>query len=359
MNFKEEVMVKHRLILIILLVAQTAHGDFEFFRGVRQMGMGGASIAVVNDETAVLSNPNGLGRLRDSFFTIIDPEISASSSGMDTLLGTAVMGSSNPEEVYNDLSDTPGEPYYYKGQIFPSIVMPNFGLGLLGRYEVLSMRNSDGSFDYNYQNDYSLNVGYNMSFWGGRIKFGMAGRLINRVEYFGTRRAGDSLELSAFATEGMGISVDTGLTLAAPWDWIPTFTVLIRDLGHTSFTAGGGAFGNSENGTPQTVPQSIDLAVAVFPITGKYSRAVFTIEYTGIDSTAGAEAMDRLRIGTEFNFWDAYFLRAGWHENDWTAGFEYATGNLQFQMATYSEAIVLPSLTDQDRRVVFKMAFRF
>ncbi|MEM7645628.1 MAG: hypothetical protein AAF203_01850, partial [Pseudomonadota bacterium] len=241
------------------------------------------------------------------------------------------------------------------------IVLPNFGIGILGRYEVLAQRNSDGTYDYNYQNDYSLNLAYNMRFWGGRIKLGFAGRLINRVEFMGSLDPDtDSLAISSFAREGLGISTDVGLTLAAPYRWIPTATVYVRDVGGTSFTFGSGAFGNGDNGDPAYVEQSIDVAVAVFPINGKNSRSVFTVEYTGIHDTSDVDDhMDRLHIGAEFNLWDAYFLRAGYHENDWTAGFEYASGIFQWQFATYSEDVTFGTNTSRDRRGVLKLAVRF
>lgn len=325
------------------------------------MGMGGASIAVVNDETATLLNPNGLGKLRDYFFTLIDPEMTGSANRTDVLIGTGVFNSVIPEDVYNQLGDALGEPYYFKGQVFPSIVVPNFGIGLLGKYEILAVRNVDGTINYSYQNDYSLNLAYNMSFWGGRVKWGFAGRLINRVEFNGVRDpATESLAVSSFAREGMGISVDSGLTLAAPWQWLPTLSVVVRDIGTTSFTSGGGAFGNGNNGIPQAVSQSVDAAVAFFPIYSNNVRGVWTVEYTGVDKTEDVEDhMDRLHIGTEINVWDAYFIRGGYHANDWTAGFEYSTGLFQLQMATYSEPINIGTIVDRDRRGIIKFAVRF
>ena len=349
------------LFTFILFAASVAFADFEFYRGVRQMGMGGAAIAVANDETALLTNPNGLGRLRDYFFTVFDPELTATASRTDVLIGTGIVNSVSPEGLYNQLADAQGEPYHFKTQLFPSIVVPNFGIGLLGKYEVVARRNADGTMNYNYQNDYSLNLGYNMSFWGGRIKLGFAGRMINRREFFGTRDPStDSLAVNSFASEGLGIGVDTGLTLAAPWQWLPTLSFLVRDVGTTSFTTSGGFFGGDVNGTPQAVSQSIDAAVAVFPIYSNHSRGVFTIEYRGIDNTENVDdQMDRLHIGTEVNLYDAYFVRAGYHANDWTAGFEYATGMFQWQLATYSEQITFGTETVRDRRGVLKFAIRF
>lgn len=354
-------MKKLSITFYFLLTSSLSHADFEFYRGVRQMGMGGASIAVVNDETAVLSNPNGLGKLRDYFYTVLDPEITATAKRTDALVGTAAINSIKPDKVYEELSDSTGEPYYFKTQVFPSVVVPNFGIGLLGKYEVLAQRNADGTYNYNYQNDYSLNVAYNIGFWGGRVKVGFAGRLINRVEFYGTRDPStESLDLSSFATEGMGIGVDTGLTLAAPWQWLPTLSAVVRDVGTTSFTSGGGSFGYGGNGKPSSVSQTIDVAFAFFPIYGRSSRGAWTVEYTGIDNTENVDDhMDRIHIGTEVNLWDAYFLRAGYHANSWTAGFEYATDMFQWQMATYSEEVVIGSETTQDRRGILKFAIRF
>jgi hypothetical protein len=349
------------LINIILFLSTSVFADFEFYRGVRQMGMGGASIAVVNDETAVLSNPNGLGKLRNYFFTLADPELTASSSGTSTLLGTSIANSRIPEDVYNQLGDATNSPYYFKAQIFPSIVLPNFGIGILGKYEVLALRNADGTYEYNYLNDYSLNLAYNLSFWGGRIKLGFAGRLINRTEFHGTLDpAVDSLAVGSFASEGLGLGVDTGLTFSAPWQYLPTLTFYVRDVGNTSFTMGDGFFNNNSSGTPAVVNQSIDVAVALFPIYSRASRGVFTVEYTGINDTSNVDQqMDRIHIGTEINFLDAYYFRAGYHQNDWTAGFEYSTGIFQWQMATYSEKITIGSLIDRDRRGILKFAVRF
>lgn len=355
-------MFKRILALNILLFSVTVQADFEFYRGVRQMGMGGASIAVVNDETAVLSNPNGLGRLRDHFFTLFDPELTTSANGLDTLFDTTIYNSMIPSNLYRELDQPIGQPYYFKGQLFPSIVLPNFGFGVLGKYEILARRNADGTMDMNYVNDYSVNLAYNMRFWNGRIKWGFAGRLINRVQYNGNLDpAVDSLRINAFASEGMGVSLDTGITLAAPWTWLPTLTVLVRDVGNTSFTFSDGLFRNHNlNGAPPMVQQSVDVAVALFPIFANHSRGVLTVEYTGINNTQNVDdPMDRLHIGTEVNMWDAYFFRAGYHQKDWTAGFEYTTGMMQWQMATYGEEVELGNTVIRDRRGIMKMAIRY
>ena len=323
------------LLLSIFIFSSPLRADFEFYRGIRQMGMGGASIAVVNDETSVLSNPNGLGRLRDYFFTLFDPEVSLSAQGLDSMLDKFSL-----QSAYDGLSSNVNQPFYSKFQLFPSIVLPNFGVGLLGRHETLMQRNADGTLNVNYQNDYALVSGMNLRFWGGRIKIGATGKLINRVEFFGTRDpASESLDVNSFANEGMGLGLDAGLTLAAPWQWIPTVAVLVRDVGHTSFTFGDGFLGAGGTSDPRAISQSIDAAFSIFPIFTNHIRGTLTGEYTGLttEMTSTEDIMDRIHIGAEINIYDKYFFRAGWHDNSWTAGFEFAAQFFQWQLATYSE----------------------
>ena len=72
------------VILLLALLSSSwcfASGErFEFYNGIRQMGMGGCSVATANDETALLSNPAGLGKLRDYFITVADPELDVGSN---------------------------------------------------------------------------------------------------------------------------------------------------------------------------------------------------------------------------------------------------------------------------------------
>src|SRR5205085_397590 len=64
------------LIAALFVSANSFAGErYHFYNGVRQMGMGGASVATVNDETALIANPAALGKLRDYFVTVFDPDL--------------------------------------------------------------------------------------------------------------------------------------------------------------------------------------------------------------------------------------------------------------------------------------------
>lgn len=353
------------LILAILFTGQSAFTAevFEFYNGVRQLGMGGAAIAVVNDETALLINPAGLGKLRDYFFTVADPEIEGSQNAM-SLAGTDALKMFQPQPMLDKLNDTAnlGKRLHLKGQVFPSVVVPNFGFGLFAKYQTDGMVNKAGTlFELNYTNDYAAVFGFNFRMWDGIIKLGTTARMVNRVQIKRTDIPANStgLTIDNLATEGFGVGADVGLTLAAPIVWLPTISAVWRDAGGTSYDLKGGMFTSAVT-IPNHTPQTVDVAFAVFPIASNRTRFAFTTEYRDILTLSDEDdQMRRLHVGIEMNVADAFFLRAGLNQRYYTAGLEFATDNYQFQMATYGEEVGTPSTTEEDRRYVFKFAFRF
>ena len=53
---------------------------FESYNNTRSLSMGGASVAITSDETSLYRNAANLGSIRDTYGTLIDPEIEGSSN---------------------------------------------------------------------------------------------------------------------------------------------------------------------------------------------------------------------------------------------------------------------------------------
>jgi hypothetical protein len=333
----------------------------EFYSGVRCLGMGGACVAVVNDETALIVNPAALGKLRDLYGTIIDPEIESSGNNA-TMYSTKAY--SNPIDLtqVKETADATREKYYHwKGQIFPSIVGKNFGLGLLGTYTLDAEMNSAGTeMDTYYRNDYALVFGYNFRFFDGRIKLGFNGKIISRIEVNNsTLDPTGALDLPTIASEGTGFSTDVGLILAAPWTYIPTLSAVVRNVGGTRFDKKDGLRLQASS-RPTELKQDMDVGIAIFPINSNRVRSTWTVEYRGVltvkDETDTAK---RIHAGFELNMYDILFLRAGYNQRYWTAGLELSSEHIQIQVASYGEEIGTVDSTREDRRLVGKFALRF
>jgi hypothetical protein len=118
-------------------------------------------------------------------------------------------------------------------------------------------------------------------------------------------------------------------------------------------------FMNTET-APESTPESVDVALAIYPILGRRLRSTWTVQYNDV-LTYGKETdqMRRLHAGFELNYADALFLRGGMNQRYWTAGLELAIVNYQFQAASYGEDIGTADAPREDRRYVLKFAFRF
>ncbi len=341
----------------------TATERYEFFNGVRALGMGGAMVATVNDETALLANPAGLGKLRDYFITILDPEVDVGAQ-TEQIAGTDILDMRDPQKALDKTNVNLDKRLHGRAQVFPSIVVPNFGFGVFGKYEFNAETVSEtNKFEYNYTNDYAAVFGFNFRIWNGIIKLGANARAINRIE---VRRddidpTSTDLKLDTLASEGMGLASDGGLIITVPTAWLPTLAGVYRDIGDTSYSYRDGMFLNTSE-RPTTTKGTLDAAIAIHPLLGKRVRSTWTAEFRDAMNVVEEDVKDPMRrfhAGFEINLADALFVRGGWHQRYWTAGFELSMLNYQFQAASYGEEIGTAEQTREDRRYVGKFALRF
>lgn len=353
-------------ILLVLFLANLAHAGnyYEAYNGIRSLGMGGANVAVVNDETSLITNPAALGKLRSSYLTIIDPEIHTNGlvkGIMEDNKYNPLKIPYKPQDMLDTLKQHPDKHSYSSLYLFPSFVVPNFGFGLLGSYSYDAQYSSAANeMSLQYHNDYSLLIGYNFKFFDGIVKLGFNAKYINRVEAKEDHIAGGSSGLSwdSIVNEGSGFASDVGLILTAPVFYLPTLAAVWHDVGDTSYSHAG--FFYDGRPRPESSKSSIDVGISISPILGKYGRMQITAEVKGVNTLSQEpDKAKRYHAGLEFNIYDKLFIRGGWNQRYWTAGLEIAAVNTQFQLASWGEEVGTPTNHQEDRRYGFKFAFRF
>ncbi len=158
------------------------------------------------------------------------------------------MNAINPQDALEMANKNVGRHLHSRTQVFPSIVIPNFGFGLLGKYEVNSetVQGTPNQFKYHYTNDWTGVLAANAKLAGGRIKVGASLRATNRAEI---RRddldvTSTNLSLKSLAAEGIGVGADAGLLLAMPIKWLPSIGAVYRDVGNTKYNYQKGMFLN-------------------------------------------------------------------------------------------------------------------
>lgn len=356
-------------VLIIVALAwfsgfAQAQERFEFYKGVRQMAMGGASIGVVDDETALLLNPAALGKLREAYITLADPVMEEGSHDDQIAGGSAnlIKMNNDPQKALNQCNANPGERLHGMGEIFPSIVFPNFGIGAFGRWsEDAEVNVAKTAFDYEFTQDYGIVAGFDFRFLDGIIKLGANGRLIDRTQAYQPNLSPSSttLVLSNLVAEGVGFGSDAGLTITLPTRWLPSLAAVVRDVGGTSFTVRKGLSRTTAT-NPQEIPQTLNGAFTLSPILGNHARSLWTVEYDDIlNANKDLVPQRNYHGGVEFNFYDMLFLRGGYNQGYWTAGVEMAISHYQIQLSSYGEEVGTKGALQEDRRYMASFSIRF
>ena len=357
------------LIGLFLTVIEAGGAErYEFFNGVRSLGMGGAQVAIVNDETALMGNPAGLGRLRDYFLTVADPEIAL---GEDTqgMVDADITAFMDPQEVL-DLVETrsAGTRFHQTAQLFPSFVVTNFGIGLFAKYGTDGfIDETSGLFNLHYREDVAVVMGFNFRMFDGKLKMGFSARGVNRTEINRTDIVATSTgnTINNLAKEGFGIGGDAGIILTAPVKWLPALAAVYRDVGNTSYGVNKGMFHSADDSTaPDTTPGTLDVGFSVQPILGKKTRLTITGEVKDVlvaveDEDTEDDISRRTHYGLELNMADAFFIRGGVNQGYWTAGIELSMFNYQLQGAMYGEEVGTKDNKVEDRRYVAKFSWRF
>ncbi len=334
---------------------------FEFYNNTRSLAMGGCSVAVSSDETALYRNPANLGSVRDVYGTILDPELEGSSNFVQQVSSSAAGKAFTIDGIQTVLDSNRNTYYHAKLQVSPSIVRRNFGFGLIYKNDVSAETEATGTTtDFKYQNDFGIVLGSNLRLFDGRLKIGASVKALSRIELINPLvSTTGSKDLAVIGSEGTALGLDVGLLVQMPWTFLPTLGAVVRDIGGTVFDKQDG-FRLRANSRPQVVKQSVDAAVAIFPIHSNMVRSVWTLEYSDItNSRNDTDQAKRVHFGIEINARDIFFFRLGYNQRYATAGFEVASEKFQWQVSSYGEEIGTLAAPREDRRLNTKFTVRF
>jgi len=102
----------------------------EYYRGTRAMGMGGAFIAVADDEQALFLNPAGLAGIEQASFHYAAVDIASTyDAALYALSNLGNLGST--DGMMTLLEDAVGKNIFAQTQFTPTLIAPNFGAAII------------------------------------------------------------------------------------------------------------------------------------------------------------------------------------------------------------------------------------
>lgn len=332
-------MKRISLILCTMLLWIGAEARAELIRtpypGVRPTGMGGAFLAVSDDNNALWYNPAGLAKIRGVHFNVIDIGLGVDSSDTLSRITNAAFSGG-----LNNLVRTDEE--MARLTIRPTFIIPYFGISVFenlnGYFNLRAIKDFDIMNPATYQskidvyafNDIGINAGIGIPM-GEVLAIGASVRAFQRTSIDASIGAQDLLaslsltqpdfmQAAYTSLKGMqGIGLGLGLNLGAlvtvplPKDY-PTWTIAAtaEDVGRTSFRPLGSMR------APKGVDSTYHFGTALKYNFGRDRHLTLALDYR--NAFEKLPITKQLYLGTEYRF-KYVGLRGGLHQGYLSGGF--------------------------------------
>lgn len=328
------------------------------FLSTRAAGMGDAYLTLADDaSTGLFINPAGLASARPMNAEAINLTVEANN---DFVMGANLNSykvTSLPA-YYPTLSD--GEYPMVGFSFLPNFFGGGFAFGALLQSRI-SASTSSGTVNYRSSYQFIPAFGVGMRLASGMFRIGYSLQYVNKAdgEVTGLPTTTSPMGYNQQLASGSGISHTAGVTLAIPVTYLPTLSVVARNVLGTSYSD----FtilplGRNSSGVPSTEAMSIDAAFSIQPRFqgGGFMNWVFQVK--DLTSTSGFGILDRSALGAEFNFKGMFALRAGYALRDVQAGLGFKTSRADVQISWNTEELGTPAASVRDRRWLFQYSVK-
>lgn len=335
----------------------------------RSQGMGGAFVAVADDQQALFSNPAGLGQITDKSYAILDAtgEINQDMRRVENKT-SGLSDADTPEaraENNRMLSEVMGQQSrivasnlaYYLGST-------GFGAGFLYQSvaQIGVVRPTSPRIQAKADID-SLLVGAiarpipgsrivfgdsSTGYWGLGMKF-ISRRTLDR-EYDARDFASLSEDdLRNDALKGAALDLDGGVLYRLSNPWNQSIGLSVRNVFESEIDARIGR-----------LPRRVDIGTAIRPLTGTTERSRKLLLAADLaDVTSDGTFFSKLRLGMEARMRTWLTVRGGLRGGYLSAGATAKFREARFDFATYSEELGPRPGDREDRRYSLSLAVDF
>lgn len=335
----------------------------------RALGMGGACVAVADDQQAMFCNPAGLGLQNESSYSFLNGhfernvDFDSVDSHIAALNSNDSAGSRNSN--MSNLIEIMGK---HGWQAFSNLsyYIGGTGFGIAAYYresESFSVNNPvnpsistkiekdallSGSIARSFNEAQNLFNDRAMGWWGATMKF-VSRRAADKIYYARDFAALNEDILKDTDRSGATMDFDLGALWQLNNTWKPTIGVFAGNILSSEFSADIG-----------TLKRQFAFGASFRPLTGPEERnekLLLAVDYweTGEDGSA----LTKVRMGAELKLSRHFYLQTGIRSGYFTGGAGIVWNDWRFQASTYSEELGQNPGDDEDRRYSCSATWEF
>lgn len=343
------------IVLLLILIGYSFSQAEELVEAnisARAMGMGNAYTSVVDDKDALFYNPARLSEVKGIQVTLMDPYIGANGQDVyDTFLEVSDSTSSSGTFA-NQLRNLYGRKIWLGGGGKTAVVIPGFGAsGYTGISGSAYLSNpAFPNLNVKFFTDYGFAAGVSTVLMPG-FSVGLVGKRISRIG------AGFPIGVSTLAllssdtlqdqlnNRGTGYAIDLGTSFSLPSPVKPTFSLVWKNMGQTTFTQDFGA-----QSPPSMKDEMIFSFSMLFDGPGVNIRPAFDLKYFNrYDEQLGKKIHAGLEIDLPF-----FSVRAGLNQGYYTVGLGVDFALVRVDAATYGVELGEYPGQHEDRRYLLQ-----
>ncbi|MGK5083281.1 hypothetical protein WDW37_08235 [Bdellovibrionota bacterium FG-1] len=350
----------HFVLVFGALVGRSEAAEFHpLYRSLRSAAMGGAYVALADDENAIFLNPAGLASVKKITFNYASVDLEMSTDVVTTGMTGAGAFSSLGISTLNAFM---GKNIFAHGQIAPSLLMPHFGLAFLSdhQFSLQEQNEANPQINLGYQSTNGIQVAFGTSVLRrgatrSDFRVGAAAKMMWRRGGYHDLSFLDVLRLSQNAqgyindltgSYGRGYGADVGLQylFKATKKLTLSSGLAMTDIGNTTFDS------------PQADSQKSDLTWGM-AATYHLSKARLNLAYDLKGLTDTVEFRKRSHLGLEFSV-PLISVYAGLYQMALSYGAAVDLWLFKVTVASYSEEQGTFATQNPERRYALRIALK-
>lgn len=360
-----------KIIVLLTFISTSAFSQLDFedatspelIKSARALAMGGAYLSAVDDGWSAFYNPAGLGSVRKLQFHLTNLHLEMNNGYLDATSGsgpitdsfTKYAASFKADGIRSLLIDSPGTSLA-RLQLFPNITYRYFTIGYMYHQQQRARLESITSdFEISERIDSGPVAAFNISLFGGLLKFGASGVILKRKELQKTFAPSAPTSVSGGDyQEGTSTYLTAGMRFTMPVKTLPTFSLVYRNAGTNSWynVKGGGA--------PEDIEKTYDASFSITPIFSRSIRVHLEAVMRDVNNQyKDITATRKLNAGMEIGFKRKVFFRLGYSDGWGSGGIGVRNRNFIFDLSTYAVEVGDGLREEEDRRYALSISSGF